>query len=474
MKDYLSIIGVMTGNSLDAADVVLTNFYKDGRIEDVDLFSVPYPEELYKGLKDLRQFIMDNDGDMQLVAKNYADFDNVLNKYTQIVADAVNGLINKSGLTSGDIDLIGFHGQTCAHKPPSVAKGSATYTVQVGDGNRLAELTGIKVAYDFRSDDVMAGGEGAPLAPKHNQHLAEALKVKGDFPITFINGGNTSNLAHTTVDNKGNTALMGWDAGPFNHLPDYISRKYFNVPCDMNGNIGSRGKINMDLLKELFEGAAVKSDGSNFLESAPPKSSDPQWYKVTSMLDGDKISPEDKLRTVEYFAAYITYHTLGHTPDNLELPHKFAVFGGGWKNPIVKKDFESLVNGEHECVLPGHEIWFKNINKRIGNAAEVKFSNDYGFDGTSMEARIFADMARCLITGEPFSEPSTTGVKHSVVCGIITVAGNMTDNLKKWIKEYKTPVENRTFAVKWSRASGNWERLTSKNELNNKFTKCNI
>jgi len=442
MKDYLLIIGIMTGNSLDGADVVLTKFYKDGKIEDIASFSLPAPSEQYTQLKQLRSFINDHQGNMELVANTYPNFGQILDSYTCFVADAVHGLLDKAHTSASEVDLIGFHGQTCAHFPPSQAKGARPYTVQLGDGQKLAKLTGINVAFDFRSDDLLAGGEGAPLAPMHNKHIAQSL----GFPITFINGGNTSNVAHISGDE-----VMGWDAGPFNHFPDLIARKYFNQTCDHDGNIGRIGKIHEPLLAQLFSHAAIMASGGNFLDIPPPKSSDPQWYKTVPLLDDDTISAADKMRTAEYFSAYLTFHTLGHTPKDFSLPSKFAVFGGGWRNPIVMADFMDLLNGRPPVTLPEHTEIFDHIRSRIGSSPEVKLSHEYGFDGTMMEARIFADLARCLIVGKAFTTPQTTGVQKPVICGVIAYADIVTQNLKDWMGAYGT--QPLVSAAKWSRAS---------------------
>lgn len=441
MNKNLMAIGVMTGNSLDAVDVVLTLFEESGKIKDLEFYSLSLPEGLFKKLKDLRSYINECDGDMAEVSSSYTGFNDVLNEYMNLVSKTVLGLIEKSEYEVSDIDIIGFHGQTCAHKPPF-------YTVQIGDGQMLANATGIPVVYDFRSDDVMNGGQGAPFAPKHNEHCAEVLKETNDFPIAFINGGNTSNIAHSTYNTKGEIVLAGWDAGPFNHFIDMLIRKYTDKTCDFDGEVGKRGRINTELLKELFYNAAVNIKGDNFLLDKPAKSSDPQWYKLTPMLEDDNISLYDKVRTVEYFAAYLTYHSLGHTDEDFVMPSNFAIFGGGWKNPIVRHDFESLIFGQFDAlpILEEHKEWFQNINKRITAndcIIKVKWSDSYGFNAEAMEARIFADMARCYLENIPFTSYNTTGVKRPVRCGIIAY-----------------PNENEVSnALKWSRASAGWDKF---------------
>jgi anhydro-N-acetylmuramic acid kinase len=442
MNDHLLIIGIMTGNSLDGADAVLTKFYKDGRIEDVESVFLPAPSTQYEELRKLRTYINDNRGNMALVAKTYPNFEQVLESYTQFTAQAVQALLRKASMAAQDVDLIGLHGQTCAHHPPSQAKTARPYTVQLGDGNRLAMLTGIAVAFDFRSDDLLAGGEGAPLAPMHNKHIGQPL----GFPVTFINGGNTSNIAHIV-----HGRVLGWDAGPFNHFPDLLARQYFQKSCDVDGAIGRQGKIHEPLLRELFEQAAVTASGRNFLEITPPKSSDPQWYKTVPLLEDARIAPEDKLRTAEYFSAYVTFHTLKYTPDDMRLPSRFAVFGGGWHNPVIMEDFNNLLQGVAPVVLPAHAELFDRLRTRFETKPEVHFSEYYGYDGRGMEARIFADLAYSLVIGRPFTTPELTGAKVPVVCGVLAEASPLTQNLSAWIAASGTNLPRS--AAKWSRAS---------------------
>ena len=190
----------MTGNSLDGADLVLTRFGRDdGAMVDLATHSVPFPEDLKDDLRAVRAAVNAAEGwvDQAVADLGSAAFDRTLGRYTTLLAGAVADL---RGLAGADVDLIGLHGQTCAHRPPSIAGAGGAYTVQLGDGQGLADRTGITVVDDFRSDDLMAGGEGAPLAPMHHRHLAEVARARGRFPIAFCNGGNTGNVSVISVD----------------------------------------------------------------------------------------------------------------------------------------------------------------------------------------------------------------------------------------------------------------------------------
>lgn len=187
-----------------------------------------------------------------------------INEYTSLVAETVNTFLQRSGYRREDIAALGFHGQTCDHFPPSIAGGKPAYTVQVGNAGLLADLTGIPVIYDFRSDDIMAGGEGAPLAPVHNLHIAGDLRNKGVFPVAFCNAGNTGNISVITEDKDGENVVRGWDVGPFNHYTDYLVRTYKGQPYDDGGRLAAGGRIVPELLRDLFDNAAVDGIGRNF------------------------------------------------------------------------------------------------------------------------------------------------------------------------------------------------------------------
>ena len=536
-RDYLLAIGAMTGNSLDGVDVVLTRFGKDGSITDLKSHSVVSPAKLAERLRTVREVINTAGGDMaeavlrldkpaggrveesvvQLDERAAGDdggaahcrFDDVQNQYIRFVAGAIQELI---ALAKADaklsseydlncIDVIGFHGQTCAHFPPSIARTvdpNVTYTVQIGDGQALADLTGIPVVYDFRSDDLMHGGEAAPLAPVHHQHLAEQLRKHGRFPIAFCNAGNTGNftiISGTAGSGVGErldaqVSVMGWDAGPFNNYPDRLVQLERGEECDRDGKFGSKGKVNIALLERLFDTAVITQDGRNYLLEPPPKSSDPQWYRLIPELtgeancDGERLSFEDRLRTAEYFSAYIYVHALTMVPEHLAMPRYFALCGGGWKNPVAREHFAGLLRGDfaNNPVLEQHKESFGKLLERLmvvsreASAAEdsevvVAMADEFGFDGTAMEARIFADAAVSRVLGQAFTRPSTTGVVRDTVCGIIRFPGGAPDGasatLRGWLDEFKshdaTVDRPEVFDGRWSRASAGWNARLAKN-----------
>ena len=221
----MKTIGVMTGNSLDGVDAVLTDFSGD-KITDIASVSLPFPVDLTRDLLAFRALVK---GKAVSEFENAPLFADVLSRSTALVAEAVNAI------KQPDVVAVGLHGQTCDHFPPSVANGEKPYTLQIFDAQKLADLTGIPVIYDFRSDDMMNGGEGAPLAPAHNAHIAADMRAKGFDSVAFCNAGNTGNIAVIAGD-----TVLGWDVGAFNHFADKLTREYKGVPCDTNGRFGKR------------------------------------------------------------------------------------------------------------------------------------------------------------------------------------------------------------------------------------------
>lgn len=396
----MKFIGVMTGNSLDGVDVVLTDFNQN-QIKDIDGVSLPFPEQLRMDFLSFRN---------QLKIKKVTEineFPNLIKKYTELVAKAINQL------DKTDVVAIGLHGQTCDHFPPSIAGSKKPYTLQVFDAKLLAELTDLPVIYDFRSDDLMNGGEGAPLAPMHNAHLSADLKQKGYQSIIFLNGGNTGNLS-AIYGGK----VLGFDAGPFNHLTDMLVRTQFNRPFDADGEIGKQGKLQPDLLRLLFNTCAKTDKGENFYELRPPKSSDPSWYKMPE----NNFSIYDQVRTTTFFATYSLFYALSFLPTDMPEIDAFLTFGGGWHNPLCCSDFTDLINRK-AFVLPEHKDLFEKI--KIKQNVLFSDSQKLGYSGVYMEARIFADLAYCKVMGISFTTPEITGVKQPTILGICCLPSHL-------------------------------------------------
>lgn len=411
-------IGIMTGNSLDGVDAVLTDF-SGSKITDIAGVTLLYTKTLRKHLQKLNEEIINANSSMVKIARTEL-FNETLNEYTTLLIKAVEKLLKQSKVKREDVAAIGLSGQSVGvHNPPSLAHGKEPFTTQMFDAARIAKETNIAVVYDVRSDDIFNGGEGAPLAPVHNLHLSYSLTSEGKYPVCFINGGNTANIAVITQGNSIRRHIIGFDCGAFNHYIDRLSEAFFNKPCDMDGVYGVRGNINIVLLEKLYERAAVTPDGSNFYELMPPKSSGPHLYNMLEELIDYPLRKEDVLRTVEYFSAYSVFLSLRFIPDDLDFPKYFMLFGGGWKNPIIYRDFQNIIHGRGVILEKHQEIARRILNRLRGQKFAIGLSDDFGISSKYMEARIMADMAFCFLNHIPFTKPEITGCKNGVVSGII-------------------------------------------------------
>ncbi len=394
------IIGNMTGNSMDAIDLVMTEF--DGNVmRDICTYTKPYSKDMQDRIEDLRTKVFNK---TRVEIENVAEFSSIHDDYIRQIAECINEMCDKNNIDKNTIDAIGFHGKTLDHNPPSKARvdGSQPYTLQIGSGQMLADLTGIPVVYDFRSDPLMFGFDGAPLVPPHNAHISD---TEGDG--IYYNGGNTSNFA-LIIDRE---ALIGADAGPFNEYVDNYIRNHTDESFDKDGMFGRRGNINKQLLQELF------NFGRKYYEAPLPKSGDPAYYhkkQIFKYIEHKKINFEDAVRTFEYFAAYVAVQALSLVPDNMKMPEEIILFGGGWKNPIVKESFEQLLRGD-SYVLPEHQEQFVGLLKRFSCAPKVRNSNF----GDYMEARLFADLARYKLENRAWEIPEIVRAGKSVVCGCV-------------------------------------------------------
>ena len=395
MKYY--VIGNMTGNSMDAIDLVLTEFDGD-RMTDICSFSKPYTKDMQKKMEYLRGNVLKK---TRKEIMQIPEFQKIHDKYVRQVADCVNKMCAKYKIDKKEVSAIGFHGKTLDHNPPSKDK-KAPYTLQIGSGKMLADLTGIPVVYDFRSAPLMAGFDGAPLVPPHNAHIAAS---EGDG--CYYNGGNTSNFAWIV----GGVAQVGADAGPFNEYVDNFIRDNTPDSYDVDGKYGKEGKLNKDFLQKLFD------IGRDYYERGLPKSGDPQYYfkdKVFKTIKDKKLSINDAVHTMEYFAAYVAVQALTLTDKKIKLPPSIVLFGGGWKNPVVRESFDTLLQGKG-YVLPEHKEAFEGFLKRFKTTPTVKYSNF----GEMMEARLFADLARYKLDEKAWEIPEIVKANKKVVCGVV-------------------------------------------------------
>ena len=276
-------------------------------------------------------------------------------------------------------DLVGFHGQTLAHEP----RGRGT--LQAGDGAWLADALGAPVVWDFRSDDVALGGEGAPLAPF--VHFACAKWAGLTEPVAFLNLGGVGNI--TYVDPRRDApeaagALLAFDTGPANAPLDDFMTERFGRAMDEDGRLARAGRVE--------EGALELFLSETYFSRIPPKSLDRNDFGEMIGLVRE-LPDADAAATLTAMVAAAVVQGMEHLPD---IPARVLVTGGGRRNPVL---MEMLGAALDPAVAPVEAV---------------------GLDGDMLEAQAFAYLAVRVLRGLPTSCPSTTGVRTAVGGGIVS------------------------------------------------------
>ncbi|MDU9003800.1 anhydro-N-acetylmuramic acid kinase [Sedimentitalea todarodis] len=277
------------------------------------------------------------------------------------------------------IELVGFHGQTVAHEP----RGRGT--LQVGDGASLTDVLGVPVVWDFRSDDVAQGGEGAPLAPFC--HFACARKIAAQAPICFLNLGGVGNLTYvdTSFDQpEADGALLAFDTGPANAPINDLMQARLGAEMDRDGAVAARGTVD--------EGALKRFLAEPYFARTPPKSLDRNDFEAAAMLV-DGLPDVDAVATLTAMSVAAVVRGIGLCP---QPPTRLLVTGGGRLNPVMMAMLATAL----DCPVEPVEA--------------------VGLDGDMLEAQAFAYLAVRVARGLPTSCPGTTGVQRPVGGGRIS------------------------------------------------------
>ena len=362
MSEILKVIGLMSGTSLDGVDAALLETDGEDIARPGPGLTVPYDKEtralLAAALESAR-----NVAQGAPVPHSIRDAERLL---TQAHADAVKALLKKAGLAADQVALIGFHGQTILHRP------AQHWTWQIGDGGLLARLTGIDVVNDFRSADVKAGGQGAPLVPLY--HAALARKSKLTPPLVLVNIGGVANVTYISGD-----LVLAFDTGPGNAPIDDWMHTHSGKPVDEDGAFAATGKVNDAALDKML--------ANPFFDRLPPKSLDRMDFGTDAVK---ALSPADGAATLTAFTAASIAKARQHFP---EPATTWIVCGGGRHNKTLMAMLKARVN------------------------APVIAAEEAGWNGDAMEAEAFAYLAMRAKKGLPLSLPTTTGVKQPMTGG---------------------------------------------------------
>jgi anhydro-N-acetylmuramic acid kinase len=368
----MRVLGFMTGTSLDAIDMAILE--TDG--ERVTAFGAAGEAAMPEDLRALA---------LEAIAAGRAwrrgePEPNLFHHLSEEIAKAHHAaaevFLKSHGLAWSDIDLIGFHGQTVMHEAPNrTASGGGVpgRTRQLGDGVLLARLTGRPVAFDFRTADVAAGGQGAPLAPIYHVARAEASGLSP--PLAVLNIGGVANI--TVIDREG--GVSAFDTGPGNGLIDQWVERHDLGRFDAEGALAASGRVDVQALAALMR--------HPFFETAGPKSMD-RYDFTTDAVHG--LSPADGAATLAAFTAEAAALALRQTG---VAPAAVIVCGGGRRN--------------------------LQILRELGLRARrpVLTAERAGWRGDAIEAEAFAYLAARAAYGLPISFPGTTGVPAPMTGG---------------------------------------------------------
>ncbi len=299
----------------------------------------------------------------------------VEDEITKAHVDAVSDFLAEQHIEKSEVDIIGFHGQTVLHRPEQAL------TVQLGDGQTLATETGVPVVFDMRANDMVHGGQGAPLIPVYHQALAahSAIATEPDSAVAFVNIGGISNISYIHNDE-----LIAFDTGPGNSLIDQWVQRHVGISYDQGGMIAAEGKVDQALLAKYLDDA--------FFEKPVPKSLDRSDFQLPETSD---LSVETVARTLASVAAHAIARAVDHLP---KAPKTWIICGGGRHNPHIMTDLANLIARE---------------------GTKIVSAEDAGFDGDGMEAEAWAYLAVRSIRGLPLTFPKTTGCSYPVSGGVL-------------------------------------------------------
>ncbi len=373
MKDYKTIISMMSGTSADSIDACLLKIYKDNSFEIINNYSYEYTPEIRERILNLAN----NEADVKEVCRmNFVIGD--------LFANAANILIELSGYKNKDIDFISSHGQTICHIPKEedIAGIRTRSTLQIGDISVISYKTGILTVGDFRTKDMAASGQGAPLVS-----FADKILFGTDVNRLIQNIGGISNVTILSKD----CGMFAFDNGPGNMLIDYFVNKLFNEKYDKNGEIAAKGNIDNKWLNELLK--------EPYYSVPPPKTTGRELYNNEYAEKIFNTAPKDKYSVISTITALTA-----------------KVITDSYKNFIFPKtEIEEIVIGGGGA----YNITLINYIQKLIPDIKVKTHEDFGIPNKLKEAIAFAYLGYYTLNKQPNNIPSCTGAISPVIMGKI-------------------------------------------------------
>jgi anhydro-N-acetylmuramic acid kinase len=355
----MNVIGVMSGTSMDGIDVAMLATDGDTNIVRGPSSMSAYPASLRTQL-------------IALIADQPRASAGDLTMITDAVTDAhcmvVEAFLAEQRISPQRIDLVGFHGQTVFHTP------ERRITRQLFNGPRAAARLGINVVSQFRTADVLSGGQGAPLAPLYHRALVEASLLP--LPLVVLNLGGVANVTFL-----GREEVSAFDTGPASALLDDFVRIRRGEAYDRDGALAERGHVDTALLERFL--------AHDYFKKSPPKSLDRnafhEWMAWVAPLDDADGAATLTAFTIESIAAAARHFS--------SLPTRWLVGGGGRHNAYL----------------------MQRLRNRLG--VPVDPVEAVGWNGDTLEAECFGWLAVRSLKGLPLSLPSTTGVPYPMTGG---------------------------------------------------------
>ncbi len=373
------VAGIMSGTSVDGVDVALVEIKGEGfgqRIKPLAFHSMPYSKRVREAI---------------LAVSNHTTHTSAISQMNfflgGVFGDAVVDACQRSKIPLAKLELIGSHGQTIYHqgKTSRLLGQPIASTLQIGEPAVIAERTGAPVVADFRTADIAAGGQGAPLVP----FVDFLLYRHGKFGRVALNIGGIANV--TAIPPKApSSGVLAFDTGPGNMIIDELVSQFSRgtQKFDRDGKMAASGQVVPALLKELL--------ATPYFRQPPPKSTGREQYgqQFLSDLLGRGLAPADLVATATAFTAQsIALGIKRFVAPAMEVK-QLIVSGGGWHNPRIMGGLR-----EH---LPD---------------VEILPSNDFGIDSDAKEAIAFAVLAYESYHRRPANLPPATGAKHPCVLG---------------------------------------------------------
>ena len=364
-------IGLMSGTSLDGVDAVLVDFPKEQHprlnLKVLAHVALPFTQDLKQTL-----FALNAPADNEIHRAALA-----ANALTAVYAQAVQALLDDTQLKAPQIQAIGAHGQTVRHQPG--AHDGIGYTTQLNNPSLLAERTGITVVADFRSRDIAAGGQGAPLVPVFHQ----GVFASPNETVCVLNIGGIANLSVLHANGE----VIGFDCGPGNVLMDHWCMQHRGLSYDDDGQWARTGQVDGPLLQAMLS--------EPFLQQAPPKSTGRDLFHVqwlTSHLANlANISAVDVQATLTEFTALACVKDVSRHANGAK---KLIVCGGGALNGFLMERLQSA--------LPNCKVLSSTLR---------------GMPALQVEATAFAWLARQTVLGLTGNAPKVTGAKGARILG---------------------------------------------------------